>query len=769
MTRCEHTMRQFKEQAERLRLRARVLDAVGQPVIATDVHGRVKYWNAAAERMYGWGAEEVLGRDLREFAGEAAVPQGSEFREALRRGAGWTGEQTARDKHGRELPVLVTDTPCYDDEGRFIGVVGVSTDISELHAARERAHRRAAQQSAIAQLGQEALDAADLDHVLHRACVVVTRVLDAELAKVLETEPDGEHLWLRAGVGWDKGEVGVTRVPNDRGSQAGYTLLREGPVVVEDVERERRFATPELLQRHRVASGVSVRIGRAQGRVYGVLSAHSRQAREFSEDDVAFLRSVANILGAVIDHHAFSAELERLSLYDSLTHLANRSLLLDRLHHALQIAEHRPGSVLALHVDIDRFKLVNEGLGQAAGDELLSTVGQRIQRAVDTTDTVGRIGGDEFLVVCQHLPGSLTAASAEAVELASRIEEAVTGPYQLADGDVHVSVSIGMALNSGAEDPQELLRNVSTALHRAKQRDRGGVELFDERMREEATERLQLVNELRKAWERREFFLAYQPEIDLRTGEVFAVEALLRWRHPRRGVVTPGSFIDVADDIGLMLQLGPWAIVQACREVARLPPPPEGSPVPVAVNISARQLADEQLVHVVDHALAASGLEPERLFLEITERAILDEPEHAFRVIEELRQRGVRVAIDDFGTGYSSLDHLARLPVDVLKIDRSFVARLPEPGSHRTIVEAIIGLADTLDLTCVAEGVETDDHVADLRRLGCAVGQGWRWSAALPPDALSEWLALRPVARGGAAAGTDPGGAERGRAGPASP
>ena len=434
-----------------------------------------------------------------------------------------------------------------------------------------------------------------------------------------------------------------------------------------------------------------------------------------------------------MDREAADAALERLALHDVLTGLPNRALFLDRVRHALAAARRPGASVAVLFADLDRFKLVNDGLGHGAGDQLLVLVAERMRSVVRPTDTVARLGGDEFALLCQDLDGP-----ADAVAVAERVAEAMARPFLLGGTEVFVTASVGVVVGAAHEGPESLLRDADAAMYRAKDRGRARHEVFDDAMRVAAVTRLRLSRDLRWALERDELHLVYQPVIDLGWRGTTAVEALLRWRHPVHGPVSPGEFIPLAEESGLIVPIGAWVLGQACRQAVAWEA--DGQVLTVAVNLSARHFCHPGLVDTVAGALRDSGLDPARLHLEITESAVMDEPEAAIEVMEELKALGVGLAIDDFGTGYSSLGYLKRFPVDALKVDRSFVGGLGSNLQDRTIAAAVVGLAHSLGLTAVAEGVETDQQLEELRALGCDSAQGFLWSRPVEPDALVPWL-----------------------------
>ncbi len=439
----------------------------------------------------------------------------------------------------------------------------------------------------------------------------------------------------------------------------------------------------------------------------------------------------------ITERRAFEAELEHNALHDALTGLPNRALFADRVGVALARsarAEHRVG---VLFVDLDRFKVVNDSLGHSRGDALLVAVGERLVRSVRLGDTVARFGGDEFTVLCDGLTDGRRA-----VEVAERILAALAEPVRVDGVELHATASIGIAYaDSATATAEALVRDADAAMYRAKQLGKSRVEIFDDALRASATEHLDVENGLRRAIERDELVLLYQPKVDLRSGEVVGVEALVRWDRAGVGRVAPAAFIPIAEETGLVVGMGAWVLREACRQAAEWATSwPGPLPPMVAVNLSARQLADAGIVALVVEVLAATRLPPRRLCLEITESTLMDDAEAAAVTLAQLRSLGVRLAIDDFGTGYSSLSYLQRFPVDFLKVDRSFVSPLrPGGGEETAIVEAITGLGHALGLEIIAEGVETDEQRRIVTRLGCALGQGFLWS---PPVSAGEVEAL---------------------------
>ena len=436
---------------------------------------------------------------------------------------------------------------------------------------------------------------------------------------------------------------------------------------------------------------------------------------------------------------ALEDELRHQAFHDSLTGLANRALFADRLGHALSRTRRARQRLAVLFVDLDDFKTVNDSLGHGEGDTLLVAVAERLRGGLRAGDTIARMGGDEFAVLLED-----RAVADEPVELAERLLKTLHAPFVCQGKELFVRASVGVAmLTSTKETADELLRNADVAMYMAKTNGKNRIEVFEPSMHTAALTRLAVKGDLDRALERNEFFLEYQPIMNLETRDMTGVEALLRWHHPERGVVGPTEFIPVAEETGLIIPLGRWVLEQACREAKSWDGFSPARQLTMSVNVSGRQVTERGFLDEVTQILAVTGLDPSRLVLEFTEGVLMQDTEATMVTLTQLKRLGVRLAIDDFGTGYSSLSYLRMFPIDVLKIDRSFVASMSEGPDQTSLVSSILKLAETLNLETVAEGIEEADQVAALRGLGTDLGQGFFFSKPISPEALSALITAR--------------------------
>jgi diguanylate cyclase (GGDEF)-like protein/PAS domain S-box-containing protein len=666
----DHSERRRAEAA--LRHQANLLASVSDAVVATDLEGRITGWNPAAADLYRLGGPEALGRNVKDVLGDDATTATGDVR---------AGEVHHVRADGTTVAVRVAVAPLRDEIGRHSGEVAVCADQSyRLLAAAER------------ELAET------------RFTTVVTALSEG----IIVMEADGTITSMNPA---------ARRIFGDRDSAGsnGLQVLARHRLVDDQGAALPKGHDPISVT---VATGVA-----AKDRIIGIdddqggrrwLSV-SCETLERRPDGVP--ASIMCSMTDITDRRAGEELLTYAAAHDSLTGLANRSQLLNVLGECVSAGI----AASVLFVDLDRFKTVNDAHGHLAGDRVLCAVASRIRRQVDRSATVGRLAGDEFVVV---MPGVTEQATAGTAQL---IRESIAQPIRLADGrEVLITASIGIAGTAANEDSaQALLSDADMAMYRAKQRGRSRIETFDGALRAAMSRRVDLADRLGKAITDHHIAVHYQPLIRMDTGLTLGYEALARWTDLELGPVPPVEFIPVAEDHGLIVALGRSVLLQACRQAATWQPGASGHGPDVSVNLSAHQLVDPQLPADILAILALSGLAPERLVLEVTESVLMNDVTASIAVLDDLRAAGVRLVIDDFGTGYSSLSYLRRLPVDGIKIDRSFVSELGLGTGDDAIVDAIIQLGHSLSLTITAEGVETAEQAAILRQLGCDTAQGY--------------------------------------------
>jgi len=612
-------------------------------------------------------------------------------------------------------------------------IVTVARDITGRKRAQERQAAHARYQQKLAHFGEAALGRREVPELVDDALRTVTEALPACAVAYLEPQGSKRELVLRAAAGLPAGPAAVGGAY--RATDAVALPAEHGELAIVD---RTEGATPLLpyawANEFRCAALVPVH---GDARSLGVLCVLSRNPGTFGSEESKLLVTAGSVLSAGMRRIDSEGRLAFLAQFDPLTGLPNRALLSDRFSQMIVQARRRDRPLGVLFIDLDDFKLVNDSLGHAGGDELLKDAALRLQASVRPGDTVARISGDEFAVVLADL-----ARADDAALVAQKIIDQFARPFRVAGRELFVTASIGIAAYpADGDDAESLLGAADAAMYRAKQAGRNGFQFFTADINQRTRARAQVGSELRRALERQEFVLAYQPKFDLRTGTPCGAEALLRWRHPERGLVSPAEFILILEETGLIVPVGEWVLEQVCRdlkawEAAGLPR------FPVAVNLSARQFRHADLDERIRAVIRRHGVDPSLVELEITESQVMQDPEHAKRVIQALNDGGIRVAIDDFGTGYSSLSYLTRFRVGALKIDRSFVANALEDAGDATIVRTIVDMAHTLGFLVVAEGVETQAQAAFLRSLGCEQAQGYYFAKPMPEAELRAFFAL---------------------------
>lgn len=641
--------------------------------------------------------------------------------------------RTNRDD-GSETYVQIVAVPRKDDRNEVVSLFGTVQDISERKYAEMALHARAQQQLLTAALGRLALSAASLDEVYTEAASTIMQGLNIEFSAVLLLDGPNKPLFLQAGIGWAPDWIGRQVVDPKKQTQTYRVLVSHEPVIIHNYIEEARFTPSELLTSHSVISGIDVLVGGIEKPV-GVLGAYADKPRNFSTDDVAFLQGVANILSAAAERQRANEQLRHMALHDPLTGLPNRLLLTDRLNVALSYAQRHDQQVALLFLDLDWFKHVNDVFGHALGDQLLQEVATRLSSCVRAEDTASRQGGDEFIVALTGIKKKQDAAL-----IADKLLAVISSPFLLEETEIILGISIGIAcFPINGEDAETLMRNADAAMYVAKDLGRNRYQFYAPEMNMQALDRLTLESDLHRAIERNELFLMYQPQLSLSTGEVLGLEALLRWQHPTRGLISPSQFIPIAEDCGLIVPIGDWVLESACLQHTNWISLglTKGS---MAVNISAYQFRQANFCDRVSDVLLRSGLQPDLLELEVTEGVVMQGIDQVLLKLNTLRELGVTLAIDDFGTGYSSLNYLKQFPLHRLKIDQSFTQALPDDQESGAIANAIIQMGHSLGLDVLAEGIETREQENHLQTLGCDAGQGYLYAKPLSAKECEEYL-----------------------------
>jgi diguanylate cyclase (GGDEF)-like protein/PAS domain S-box-containing protein len=692
-----------------------------------------RFANSQYASFFGFTRETILGRHLSEVMGAANfLRTAAKFQQVLD-GKSVIYERAHRDDDGRTRHVRVSFAPETDASGAVVGSYALVSDITEYKGHEDAVRNHALQQEAIAVYVQYALEEREIEELVANAAAMTTSGLDVTHSAVYRVAPEGDDMMVIAGVGWDSQTLAASQLCAIRAETARFALTSGQAVVRERIEDSDVAGEDSLLSMEHLCSSIEVVIPTSEG-PFGVIGAYSREPGRFGKDDESFVRTIATALGTAIGRKRADERVAYVAQFDSLTGLPNRVLFRDRLSQAMSRAERNQSLLALMFLDLDRFKEINDTVGHKAGDRLLQSVAERLKGALRTADTVARLGGDEFTVILEDIE-SPEAAN----EVIQKLLDVLTRPFALDGHEFFVTVSAGISLYPlDRGDIETLIMNADIAMYHAKDRGKNNYQFYRPEMNALKQEARTIESHLRRALERDELSLQYQPQVELKTGKVVAVEALLRWNHPELGSISPERFIPVAEQTGLIVELGKWVLRTACEQ--NLAWQRAGyAPIRVAVNVSARQFRTD-LYDTVAAVVRESGLYPGYLEIEITEGFLVEDPKAATAMLLKLRTLGVHVAIDDFGSGYSSLSYLKHFPIDRLKIDRSFVRDISIDLDDAAISKAVIALAHSLDLQVVAEGVETGEQVAFLRAYQCDIVQGYLYSQPIDADEVAIFL-----------------------------
>ncbi len=693
--------REAAQEIERLNRQNRlILDSAGEGIYGLDTEGRVTFVNPAAAAMTGYEPDELIGKSQHDIIhhshpdGTPYLARNCPIYAALTDGTvHHVEDEVFWRKDGTSFPVEYTSTPIWED-GEIVGAVVTFMNRTERNESREALKESEERYRAVVEQSAESI-----------------WLFDPDTKRVLESNAEFQRM------------LGYTA--EELSEMTNYDFVAHEPSdidsAVERVVQQRRGFFGERKYRRKDGTVLQVEV--------------SGTVIPYKGKEV-----VCGVARDLTERKAAEERLKYQALHDSLTDLPNRTLVLDRLAHALSRARRKDSSVAVFMVDLDDFKTINDTFGHDAGNAVLVEVAERLRACVRPGDTVGRIFGDEFTLLLQAPVGV-----EEARRVAGRIQEAMRTPFSISGQQAFVKASIGIALNETSEDsPSEVLKHADLALYEAKNAN-ACYELYNPDMQTAAAERLDVVTGLRQALEHDELAVHYQPKILLQTGAICGVEALVRWDHPERGLLPAARFIGIAEEIGLIEWIGSWVLRESCRQFkdwqerypATFGTPPSG----LCVNLSAREMQQPDLTEKVAEVLRETDLHPSSLMVEISERAAVKDVESTIGKLRSLQDLGIKLALDDFGTGYSSLSYLRRLPVDYLKLDKSFIIELEGNPRDRLLLGGVIDLAHDLDLTVVAEGVESAGHLAQLRQMGCDMAQGYHFAKPMPPEEISMLLA----------------------------
>jgi diguanylate cyclase (GGDEF)-like protein/PAS domain S-box-containing protein len=688
------------EEDAKARLSA-IVEGSDDAIIATRLDGVITAWSRGAEDLYGHPADEAIGKHISLVYPEREIDLLEEILQRIGRGErNDVIEGSRRRADGALIEVEVRISPIFDLSGAVIGASSIARDISERHRREQELRESQAfleRTQAIGHIGSwktligpESLLTWTPETYRIFGIDQDTKVRNLDLFNLIH--PDDRQLLVET----------LVRVRNE-GSRA---------------EVELRFIRPDGSPRWLFL------------------------AADAQVDDSGTAFGLTGVVQDITERKEAELQFAHDALHDQLTGLPNQALFLDRVTRAGARGLRNGSKIAVLYLDLDHFELLNEARGNECGDALLRSVADRVRTMIRVTDTVARFGADEFGIVCENIP---TAAAA--VDRAERILAAIEKPHALEGGDALITASIGIAGSGPDSSPEGLLRDAKLATHRAKGEGRDRFELYDLGLRQQVQERFELGAALRGALGSDELYLEFQPIASLLEKRFVGAEALVRWKHPERGIVQPSDFIPIAEESGLIVPIGTWVLESACRQLRTWrEAAPDCGDWYVSVNVSAMQLREPEFAGVVEGALARAGLEARALQLELTESTLIGGGD-ATDEIGRIRQLGVRISIDDFGTKYSSLSYLAHLPIDELKIDKSFIDRLVDDQSYRAIVSAILAIGRSLSLPVTAEGVETEAQLVELHRLGCETVQGFYFAEPLAPEECLAALRRAPKAQ----------------------
>jgi diguanylate cyclase len=726
---------------------AQVLEQSGEAVIVKDLNGVVTYWNREATSLYGFSAGEAIGQSLRKLhAAELCDADYERLLERVRAGRPTSSITKRRKKSGETILVDLKTRPLLDDQGELVGEITIARDVTERERVATALHRANRALRVLSTVNQALIQGESEPALLNLVCKALVDKGGYRMAWVgFAVHDEDKSVRPVAQYGVADGyldHAAISWADTERGR--GPTGIAARTAIVQ-VSREIGSDPPMRVWRAAAlrcgyASLIALPLMAGPDNTFGVLTIYSNGTNAFDDEEVALLRELAADLSfGVLTHRSnqervrVEARVERLANFDALTELPNRVQLISHLEEVIEREGCATAGVALMMLSVDRFSEIQEGVGIAGADDLLKKVAVRLGGAVEAGNFIARIADDSFAIVIPH------ADAERAHEFAQRIQRAMTDSFELVGVPLDVRTTSGIAMfPAHGRSADALIRRSDIAVRRART---AGIEyaLYSGMGETETPQRLILLTELRKAIEGDELLLYYQPKIDVRSRSVSAVEALVRWPHPERGMVPPKDFIPQAEQTGLIKPLTDWVLSAAWKQIGHWQR--RGIEMPIAVNVSPSTLRDPDLLKQLIALGAQTGGRLDLLQLEVTESALMEDPEQSHDVLSRIRDLGVQIFLDDFGTGYSSLSYIAALPIHAVKIDRSFIIRMMQQERHRAVVIATISLAHSLGMKVIAEGVETSDQAKAVIELGCDEIQGFFFGKPMPASALPRWKA----------------------------
>jgi diguanylate cyclase (GGDEF)-like protein/PAS domain S-box-containing protein len=723
--------RALRESEERYRI---VAETATDAIVTIDHRSVILFVNRATERIFGYGAQELVGQQLTMLIPErmrsvhlAALQR---FLDQEEKHTDWQNvELHGLHRDGHEISLEVSFGK-FQEGGKHL-FTGILRDITE----RKRADTL---RNGEARVLEMIATGAPLSDTLTELMRLTESQADGMFCSVLLLDEDGQHLRNGASPSLPEGYIklveGIAIGPQV--GSCGTAAYRGETVIVNDILTDPLWTNyRDVAAQYNLRACWSTPIFSRQGKVLGTFAMYYRDVRSPGDHERYLLDIATHLAGIAIERDRAEERVRHMAQHDALTGLPNRLLFRDRVNQSISQAQRTRQQVAVMFIDLDHFKDINDSLGHQVGDQLLRSVARRLQRCLRHGDTVARLGGDEFVV---SLPALKDAN--EAMMIAGKVLETLRRIFVVDRHELHVTGSIGVSLYPvNGEDAESLMRSADAAMYHAKEKGRDNYQFFVPRLNEAARRRLTIANRLRQALQREEFVLHYQPQINLKDGTIFSAEALLRWNQSDLGILTPTEFIKVAEETGVIVPLGEWVLQQACEQLKRWREAGHAN-LHVTVNLSPHQLRRPGFPEFVVGALERASLPADSLEIEITEGILMMYSPENVTALGRLARMGVRLAIDDFGTGYSSLSYLQRFPISVLKIDHSFVSGIGQDPNDTNIVGAIIAMAESLQIKVVAEGVETEEQAKFLRGRGCYAAQGHYYSRAVPADKFLQLL-----------------------------